>query len=335
LKLALVGGTGVRVSQLALGCMAFGGDADEAAAAALFGRARDAGVNLFDTADVYAHGRSEQILGRLIAAAGCRDQIVLASKAYFPTGDDANARGSSRYHLVRAVEASLRRLATDRLDLLYLHRWDDATRIDETLRAVDDLVRAGKVLYPACSNFAAWQVAHALGVAARHGWAPVVAVQPMYNLWKRQAEVEILPMAAALGVAVVPYSPLGGGLFSGKYGAAARPDGRLTTNPMYRARYADPRAFDAADALAAVAAEVGHAPATLAVAWVASHPAVTSVLLGARSVAQLEPSLAAADLALDPELRARISAITPEPPPATDRNDERTEHTYGARTAPR
>ncbi len=330
MELRLLGGTGVKVSRLALGCMSFGGDADERTSAALFARAREAGVNLFDTADVYSAGRSEEILGRLIG--GCRDEVVLASKAYFPMGADANARGSSRYHLVRAVEASLRRLATDRLDVFYLHRFDDVTDLGETLRAVDDLVRAGKILYPACSNFAAWQIAHALGVAARAGWAPLVAVQPMFNLLKRQAEVELLPMAQALRLAVIPYSPTAGGLLSGKYGGGQRPDsGRLVSNPMYQTRYADPTYLDAAAQLTALAAELGHAPTTLAVAWVASHPAVTSVLLGARSVAQLDASLAAADLVLDASTRARISALTPTPPPATDRSEETSAHNYGAR----
>ncbi|MCA9678637.1 MAG: aldo/keto reductase, partial [Myxococcales bacterium] len=304
----LLGATGVKVSHLALGCMSFGGDADEATSAALFGRARDAGVNLFDTADVYNGGRSEEILGRLIA--GCRDEVVVASKAYFPTGADVNARGTSRYHLVRAVEGSLRRLGTDRIDLFYLHRFDDVTDVGESLRALDDLVRAGKILYPACSNFAAWQVAQALGVAARDRLAPLVAVQPMYNLVKRQAEVELLPMAQALRVAVIPYSPLGGGLLTGKYGVDRRPDaGRLVGNPMYQTRYGDPAVYEAADRMVALAGELGVAPATLAVAWVASHPGVTSVLLGARSVAQLEPSLAAATWALDAEARARVSAL--------------------------
>jgi aryl-alcohol dehydrogenase-like predicted oxidoreductase len=329
-KTALLGATGVKVSRLALGTMSFGGDADDATSAALFARARDAGVSFFDTADVYAQGRSEEILGKLIAP--CRDRVVIASKAYFPTSDDVNARGSSRYHLVRAVEASLRRLATDRIDLFYLHRWDDSTRLDETLRALDDLVRAGKILYPACSNFAAWQVAHALGACAALRAAPLVAVQPMYNLVKRQAEVELLPMAQALGVAVVPYSPLGGGLLSGKYGAGRRPEtGRLMTNRMYQVRYGDPKVYEVADGLASIAGEMGRAPAALAVAWVASHPAVTSVLLGARNVEQLEASLGAADWELDAATRARVSALTPEPAPATDRNEERSEHNYGSR----
>jgi len=327
---SFLGKTGVKVSRIALGTMSFGGDADEAAAAQIWRAARDAGVNLIDTADVYNEGRSEEIVGRL--AREERDRIVLASKAYFPMGPDPNARGTSRYHLVRAVEASLRRLGTDRIDLYYLHRFDDATDLGETLRALDDLVRAGKILYPACSNFAAWQVAHALGMQAAAGWAPLVAVQPMYNLAKRQVEVEILPMARALGLAVIPYSPTGGGLFTGKYGAGLAPErGRLVDNKMYRVRYGDPAVHELAGRFCALAAELGHAPATLAVAWVASHPAVTSVLVGGRSAEQLAPTLAAGDLALDPELRARIGALSPEPPPATDRNEESSAHNYGAR----
>jgi len=326
----LLGTTGVKVSRVALGTMAFGGDADDATAAAIWRAARDAGVNLFDTADVYNEGRSEQVLGRLMREE--RDQIVVASKAYFPTGRGANDVGSSRYHLVRAVEASLRRLATDRIDLYYLHRFDDVTALDETLRGLEDLVRAGKILYPACSNFAAWQVAHALGIQRLHGWAPLVAIQPMYNLVKRQAEVEILPMAQSLGIAVIPYSPTGGGLLTGKYGPDRRPDqGRLTENKMYAVRYGDPRYLATAAQLTALAAELGHAPATLAVAWVASHPGVTSALVGGRTPEQLAPTLAAAQLVLDDATRARISALSPEPPPATDRNEEVTAHNYGAR----
>lgn len=325
-----LGKTGVKVSRIALGTMSFGGDADEAVSAQIWRAARDAGVNLIDTADVYNAGRSEEVLGRLMREE--RDQIVLASKAYFPMGTDPNARGTSRYHLVRAVEASLRRLATDRIDLYYLHRFDDVTDLGETLRAIDDLVRAGKILYPACSNFAAWQVAHALGRQAAAGWAPLVAIQPMYNLAKRQVEVEILPMARALGIGVIPYGPTGGGLFTGKYGVGRAPErGRLLDNNMYKVRYADPALLALADRFCALAAELGHTPATLAVAWVASHPDVTSVLVGGRTAEQLAPTLAAGGLALDAETRARISALSPEPPPATDRNEEQSAHNYGNR----
>jgi len=326
----LLGATGVRVSRIALGAMSFGGEADEAASAAIWRAARDAGVNLIDIADVYNEGRSEEIVGRLMRHE--RDQIVLATKAYFPTGKGANDRGGSRYHLVRAAEASLRRLATDRIDLYYLHRFDDITAVEETMRGIEDLVRAGKILYPACSNFAAWQVAHTLGVQRLHGWAPLVAIQPMYNLVKRQVEVEILPMASSLGLAVIPYSPTGGGLLTGKYGPERKPErGRLLDARMYTVRYADPRYLTIAGQFTALAAELGHPPAALAVAWVASHPGVTSVLVGGRSVEQLAPTLAAGEIALDDATRARITALSPDPPPATDRNEEVTAHNYGAR----
>jgi len=325
-----LGKTGVKVSRVALGVMSFGGDADEATAGQIWRAARDAGVNFIDTADVYNQGRSEEIVGRLMRDE--RDQIVLATKAYFPTGPGPNERGSSRYHLVRAVEASLRRLQTDYVDVFYLHRFDDVTDLGETLRAVDDLVRAGKILYPACSNFAAWQVAHALGLQRQAGWAPLVAIQPMYNLVKRTAEIEILPMAQALGIGVVAYSPTGGGLLTGKYGVGRAPtSGRLIDTQMYSVRYADPVMYDVAERFCALAAELGHAPATLAVAWAASHPAMTSVLVGGRNVEQLAQTLAANTLELDAETRARISALSPEPPPATDRNEEKTAHNYGAR----
>lgn len=330
MELRFLGRTGVKVSRLAFGCMSFGGDADADTSAALYGAARDAGINFFDTADVYNEGRSEEILGRLSAAH--TDEIVVATKAYFPTSKDPNARGASRYHLVRACEASLRRLGRERVDLFYLHRFDDVTDIGESLRAVEDLVRAGKILYPACSNYAAWQIAHALGVAARDGFAPIVAAQPMYNLLKRQAEVELLPMAQALGVAIVPYSPTAGGLLTGKWGTTKRPEsGRMTSNAMYQTRYADPAHLVAVDAFCALAGEVGVCPAALAVAWVSAHPGVTSVLLGARDTRQLGELIGADAVAMTPELRARIGALTPEPPPATDRNEEKSANNYGSR----
>jgi aryl-alcohol dehydrogenase-like predicted oxidoreductase len=320
----------MKISGLGFGTMSFGGDADEATSAAMFARCRDAGVNFFDTADVYAQGRSEQILGRLIA--GCRDQIVLATKAYFPTSTDPNARGSSRYHLVRAVEASLRRLRTDRIDVFFLHRWDDRTALEETLRALESLVVQGKILHPAVSNFTAWQTARALGIAERFGWAPIVATQPMYNLLKRQAEVEILPLARAEQLAFISYSPLAGGLLSGKYGVSRRPErGRLVENKMYMTRYGAPSNYEIADAFNALAREVGLHPATLAIAWVAAQPGVTAPLIGARDLEQLEPCLRAADLVLEPELVARVSGLSPMPPPATDRNEETSEHNYGQR----
>lgn len=330
MEFGFLGRTGVRVSRLALGTMSFGGDADESTSAELFGACRDAGVNVFDCADVYAGGASERILGKLVAP--CRDDVVLTTKAYFPTSDDPNGRGSSRYHLVRAVEASLKRLGTDRIDVFFLHRFDDATCLESTLRAVDDLVRQGKVLYPAISNFAAWQAQKALGVAALHGLDPVVAIQPMYNLLKRQAEVELLPMAASEGLAVFPYSPLAGGLLTGKYGRSRRPAaGRIVDNAMYATRYGDPAGFASAEAFTELTEERGLHPVSLAIAWVGAHPAVTAPLLGARSMEQLAPALAAAELTIDSELYDAISALSAAPPPATDRNEERSANNYGSR----
>ncbi len=318
----ILGQTGVKVSRLCFGTMSFGGDTGEETAAAMFHRCREAGINFFDCADVYAGGRSEEILGRLIK--DCRDEVVITSKVGFAAGKDVNAQGLSRRHIMRAVEASLRRLNTDRLDLYFVHRFDPDTPMEETLRALDDLVHQGKVLYTGVSNWAAWQIATALGIAAREGLARFACIQPMYNLVKRQAEVEILPLAQAEGLGVITYSPLGGGLLSGKYGLGRKPEkGRLVENEMYVKRYGEPAYYEIAERFAAHAREHGLHPATLAVAWVMTHPAVTAPIIGARSLEQLDASLAAAEVVIAPEWRAEIAALSIEPPPATDRSEER------------
>lgn len=323
MKYPLVGRTGVRVSSLAFGTMTFGGQANLEQSHALYKRCREAGITHFDTADVYNEGRSEELLGSFIKHE--RDQVFIASKCYFATGPGPNARGTSRYHLLRACDASLARLETDRIDLYYLHRFDDEADLEETLRGVELLVQSGKVLYPAVSNFAAWQVAKALGVQALHHWAPLVAMQPMYSLAKRQAEVELLPMARAEKLAVFSYGPLGGGLLSGKYGLDDRPrDGRLSAWPAYTKRYADASNYELAERFRTLAREAGVHPVTLAVAWVQSNPAITAPLLGAHTLEQLEPALAAAEYTLSSDLHAAITALTIDPPPATDRVEERT-----------
>jgi aryl-alcohol dehydrogenase-like predicted oxidoreductase len=317
-----LGRTGVQVSRLCFGTMSFGGVADEETSAAMFHHCREAGINFFDTANVYADGRSEKILGRLIA--DCRDEIVLTSKVGFSTGKGVNARGLSRRHVMLAVEASLRRLGTDRLDLCFLHTFDPHTPIEETLRALDDLVHQGKILYPAVSNWAAWQIATALGISTREGLARFECIQPMYNLVKRQAEVEILPLAQAERLGVISYSPLGGGLLTGKYSPTRRPEqGRLVENPVYVKRYGDPTYYQVAERFTAHAEERGLHSATLAVAWVMAHPAITAPIIGARNLAQLEASLAAADVPMTAEWYAEISALSIEPPPATDRSEEK------------
>jgi aryl-alcohol dehydrogenase-like predicted oxidoreductase len=322
MKYRTLGRTGVQVSCLGLGTSSFGRDIDQDAVAAMFHRAREAGINFFDTSDVYYGGRSEEILGKLIA--DCRDEIVLTSKVGFPAGEDVNARGLSRRHIMQSIEGSLRRLGTDRIDLYFLHTFDPHSPIEEPLRALDDLVHQGKILFPAVSNWAAWQIATALGISAREGLARFQCVQPMYSLVKRQAEVEILPLAQAEQMGVISYSPLGAGLLTGKYGITRRPeDGRLLWDPVYKNRYGDPTYFEIAERFTAHAQEHGVHPASLAVAWVMSHPAITAPIIGARNVEQLEASLAALEVPMTPEWRAEISALSIEPPLATDRSEEK------------
>ena len=304
--------------------MTFGGDADEATSAALFARGRDAGVNFFDTAGTYTNGRSEEILGRLMA--DCRDELVVATK--FSSAirkGDVNARGGSRRHIREAVEASLRRLGTDRIDLYYVHFPDPDTPLEETIRALDDLVHQGQVLYLGISNFAAWQIATALGISAREGLARFECIQPMYSLVKRQAEVEILPLAAHAALAVCPYNAIGGGVLSGKYAGEGPRRARLLDNPRYRARYSQEWLPDAVARFVTYARAHGHHPVSLAVAWVLANPAVTAPLVGARTVAQLEDSLRSAEIRLTAAEWAEIAGLVPHPGVATDR----TEHLTG------
>ncbi|HET8591636.1 MAG TPA: aldo/keto reductase [Nakamurella sp.] len=315
-----VGRTGVQVSPLCFGTMTFGAEADEQTSAQLYRRVREAGINFFDTADMYSAGESERILGRLMGSD--RDELVINSKVFFPTGTDVNAQGLSRRHIIRAVEASLTRLGTDRIDFYFVHNFDDRTAMEQTLRALDDLQRQGKILYPAVSNWAAWQIATALGISAREQLARFELIQPMYNLVRRQVEVEVLPLAAAENLGVITYSPLGGGLLTGKYGVRDRPGaGRLIENQRYTDRYSLDSDFVTAERFSALAGELGHAPSSLAVAWTMAHPAVTAPIIGARNLDQLEGSLAALDIDMTAELRGRISALSQTPPPATDRTE--------------
>lgn len=318
MKTKLLGRTGVSVSELCFGTMSFGGDADEPTSAAMYKAVRDAGVNFFDCADEYNKGKSEEILGRL--AKQDRDNLVLTTKCFSPQSDDINARGSSRRHVVRAVERSLKRLQTDRLDVLFLHKFDALTPIEEMMRGLEDVVRSGKVLYPAVSNWSAWQTQRAVDIQERNNWARLQVVQPMYNLVKRQAEVEILPMAQANGIGVIPYSPGAAGLLSGKYLGQAT--GRLKTNKMYEARYGEAWTFEVAENYVAFCKQHGLHPVSTAIAWVGSHPGVTAPIIGARNLDQLKDSLAAVKVNMTPELRAEIADLSPTPPPATDRLEE-------------
>jgi len=318
MKYRTVGKTGVQISRLCFGTMSFGGNADEETSKAMFQRCREAGINFFDTANVYSQGRSEEILGECLA--DCRDEMVLTTKVFYPMGKDMNARGLSRRHIMLEVENSLRRLKTDRIDFYFVHLFDENTPMEETLRALDDLQAQGKILYPAVSNWAAWQIAKALGIAAKEQLARFELLQPMYNLVKRQAEVELLPLAVSEQLGVISYSPLGGGLLTGKYGVNKRPEqGRLVEEQRYTARFADEMNFEVADRFTTYAAEHGMHPATLAVAWVMSNPAITAPIIGARNLEQLEPSLAALDVDMTPQWRNEISSLSVTPAPATDR----------------
>jgi len=319
MKTKLLGRTGISVSELCFGTMSFGGDADEVTSAAMYKACRDAGINFFDSANEYSKGRSEEILGRL--AKGDRDDLVITTKCFNAIRPDVNARGASRRHIVQAVEASLKRLQTDRVEILYLHMRDALTPIEETMRALEDVVRSGKVLYPALSNHSAWETQAALAAQEANGWARIEAIQPMYSLVKRQAEVEILPMAAANGVSVFPYSPAGGGLLSGKYADKAA-QGRIATNKQYTARYGDAWMHDVAIEFSAFCKKRGVHPMSMAVAWVAAHPAVTAPIIGARNVQQLQASLDSLKIDMTPALWAEIAALSRTPPPATDRLEE-------------
>ncbi|MFC5448586.1 aldo/keto reductase [Paenibacillus aestuarii] len=321
MKYKTVGKTGIQVSELCFGTMSFGGNADKETSKQLFHRSLEKGINFFDTANVYSSGLAEEILGELIE--GKRDELVLTTKAGFPFGSDPNARGASRRHLFLSVEQSLKRLRTDRVEFFFIHRFDSLTSIEETVRALDDLRRQGKILYPAVSNWAAWQIAKALGISAKEGLAGFELIQPMYNLVKRQAEVEILPLAESEKLGVISYSPLGGGLLTGKYGIDKKPaTGRLVEQSNYVKRYSDEAYYTIADRFVGYARERGIHPATLAVAWVLGHPGITSPIIGARSIEQLEPSLAAVDLALPDGWRQEITALSIDPPLATDRSEE-------------
>ncbi len=313
MRYRLLGSTGVRVS-----CLCFG---TEGLTKEKFIRCRDAGINFFDCGNVYDEGKDEATLGRLID--GCRHEVIITSKVCFPTSSRINDGGLSRRHIGLAVEDSLRRLRTDYIDIYYVHSFDPHTPISETVGALDRLVRQGKILYPAVSNWAAWQIARALGVSDKEHLSRFRCIEPMYSLVKRQAEVEIFPLALAQGMAVVPYSPLAGGLLSGKYSGGRKPqEGRLLEDEFSRVRYGDPQYYQVAERFTEHAAQRGVHPAALAVAWVMSHPAVTAPIIGARTVAQLETLLGALDVDMTPEWREEISALSIDPPLATDRREE-------------
>ena len=316
-----LGASGLRVSALTMGTMTFGGtggfasvgSTDLEEARRQVDRCLEAGVNLIDTANVYSDGLSEEICGQVLE--GRRDQVLMATKARMPMGEGPNDAGLSRHHLIRQCEASLRRLRTDYIDLYQVHEWDGQTPLSETLQALDDLVRAGKVRYVGCSNYAGWQLMKALGVADQHGLGRFVSQQIHYTLQAREAEYELVPIAIDQGLGVLVWSPLAGGLLSGKYrrGEAGPQESRLLSGwdePPVR----DPdKLYDIVEVLVEVAKGRGASPAQVALAWLLERPAVTSVIIGARTIEQLADNLGAADLTLSDDEHARLEEVSRPP----------------------
>jgi len=312
------GRTGLRVSQLGLGCGGFGGigsepslfghGEDEATAFAIMDRALELGITYFDTADSYGGGRSEEMIGRWIQSRGARDRIVLSTKVFNRMGPGPNDAGLSRVHVMRAVEDSLRRLQTDWLDLYVTHEPDPETPLDETLRAMDDLVQQGKVRYVGASNIEGWRLTRSLWISDRLGLVRYDGAQNEYNLLHRGAEAEVLPLAADQGLAFTPFSPLAGGFLTGKYALGeAHPAGsRMTLRPDPYAGMLTAATFRAIDAVRAEAEERGVSMAALALAWVLGHPQVTAALIGPRSLEQFAPAIESLQLGLSADDRQRI-----------------------------
>lgn len=320
-----LGNTGLLVSRLCLGTMTFGNEADESTSQAIMARAFDQGVNFFDAAHNYNKGLTEEIVGRWMDTR--RSEIILASKVYFPAGGGRNDQGLSRRNIVHSVERSLKRLQTDYIDLLYLHHWDEHAHLDHTLGAIEDLVSAGKVHAVGVSNFAAWQAMKTISVAERRGRLRISVMQPMYSLVKRQVEVELLPLAHHEGLAVVPYNTIGAGLLTGKYLAGG--SGRLHEADMYRQRYENPAYVEVTRRFVEHAQAAGRSPAALAIAWVLAHPMVCSALVGARNLEQWNDSFQALAYKLSVEERAAITALSIDPPLATDREPMAAMNTRG------
>jgi aryl-alcohol dehydrogenase-like predicted oxidoreductase len=310
-----LGNSGAVVSDYALGTMTFGAEATEETSHAILDDYVAAGGNFVDTADVYSAGVSEEIIGRWLAKRPeAKDQVVVATKGRFPMGTGPNDLGTSRRHLTKSLDDSLRRLGVEQVDLYQMHAWDPVTPLEETLRFLNDAVSSGKIAYYGFSNFLGWQLTKAVHVAKAHGWSAPVTLQPQYSLLVREIESEIVPASLDAGVGLLPWSPLGGGWLSGKYKRDQPPAGatRLGENPTrgmeaWQARNDDDRTWQVIGAVEKIAADHGVTASQVALAWLAERPAVTSVILGARTTEQLADNLAAADLELTPEETERLT----------------------------
>jgi aryl-alcohol dehydrogenase-like predicted oxidoreductase len=317
-----LGKTGIKVSELCFGTMSFGSRANKEQSQRMYSMCREQGINFFDCANVYQKGVAEEYLGSFIAAE--RDKVVITTKAYGAMGDDVNAKGCSAKNLQNSLHQSLKRLGTDYVDVFFLHHYDPATSEEEVLRTLDSFVRDGKVLSVGVSNYAAFQVERLLRVSDVKHLVGVQCIQPMYNLAKRMAEVELFPMASAEGMGVITYSPLAGGLLTGRYSKAeGKKAGRLVENPKYKARYEGAFYEQVGSSFAAYADQLGMHPATLGIAWVMANQAVTAPILGAADPEQLKPALDAPAHRLSEEVLKHLDTISPPLPPAHDRTEER------------
>jgi aryl-alcohol dehydrogenase-like predicted oxidoreductase len=315
MELRRLGQTGMKVSALCLGTMTFGNEADETAAGAIVDRYLEAGGNFVDTADVYSRGVSEEITGRALGSR--RSSVVLATKARMPMSDDPNDRGAGRRYLTQAVEASLSRLNTDWIDLYQVHWPDPAVPIEATLATLNDLVRAGKIRHFGLSNYLGWELQRGIDACERNGWSPIASHQPQYSLVSREIELETLPLCAANDIAVLAWSPLGGGVLTGKYVAADAPpsDTRLGDSEAQAKRRLSEHNLQVAQVVGKVAAELGKSPAQVALNWVLHRPGVTSPIVGARTVGQLDDNLGAEGWALDAEQVALLDEASRLPLP--------------------
>jgi aryl-alcohol dehydrogenase-like predicted oxidoreductase len=311
MEYARMGKSGLKVSRVCLGTMTFGAGADEATSFKLMDRFMELGGTFLDTADQYTTGVSEQIVGRWIAERGVRDQVVLATKVFSPMGDGPNERGLSRIHIQRGVEDSLRRLQVDVIDLYQIHRWDFESEPEETMEALNDLVRQGKVRYVGCSNLKAWHLFKYLTLSRDNGWSRFISLQPPYSALNRAIENEVLPLCAEEGLGVMVYNPLAGGFLTGKYARGqAPPSGtRMGDMSVYQGRYMTESAMDIVDRFVDAAQARGVTPAQLALAWVMAEPRVTCPIIGARNLEQLDDTMAGIEIALTPEERAAIPAM--------------------------
>jgi len=293
--------------------MTFGREADEPTSFQLMDRFVDLGGNFIDTADIYSAGASEEIVGRWLKKRGMRDKIILATKVYGVTGPGPNDGGLSRLHIQQAVEASLKRLQTDVIDLYQIHRWDPSTPIEETLETLNDLVRQGKVRYLGCSNLAAWQLCKFLQASKENHWSKFISIQPIYNALNRSIESELLPLCAREGLGVITYNPLAGGMLTGKYkrGGAMPSGARLEAFKNYYQRYYTEEALDLVEAFVQAAQERQITPAQLALAWVLAEPRVTCPIIGARNLEQFEDTIQGLQIELSPEERQQIPAVLP------------------------